>query len=1604
MTTNINSEIILSRLESLKETYSAGLPSIESDYIPSLKEETATLLKISLSDESYLDSVAIRKLWSEIFALSFESQLHDHLASTIGEEDFFSFGDRIKDIVKISLSNSDILLIHNYLNIFRLSVFLSKITKRTPWEKLIKDMIIVSNYNLYSLFIQRKEQYRSKNLFRVIFGNKTKNYSWEQTLDLINDYSLAIVNRRNILGTKSLKIAFLMENSIEMAFLDLACLTSGLVNIMIPANTVDDHIRYILQQTEAEIIFVSNEKLLMKVQKIKLDASKLKEAILIQGSSSSDWVLSFRDFLNFDKNKYIEELNEMRNSLNINELATIMYTSGTTGEPKGIMFSQLNIVSKRFFRAMALPHISHKDRFLAYLPLFHTFGRYLEMTGSIFWGAEYIFMENPAIETVIKNMQLLKPTVFISIPKKWQQIYDYITSKVDIEFADIQQIQKEVLNATGGDLKWGLSAAGFLQPEVFLFFQKYGIELMSGFGMTEATGGITMTPPQKYVENSLGIPLPGIEVKLADDGEMLIKGAYVMLGYFNQDNSITFDIEGWFATGDIMTMNKDGYYFIIDRKKEIYKNIKGETVAPQKIENFFKDFDFIHQVFLVGDHKPFNTLLIYPNYEAEIFKTIPNDKVHINEYFASVVVSINKFLSPFERIIDFRIIDRPFLLEKEELTPKGTYKRWVIQNNFSQVISEMYLKNYMSIFWNGIEIRIPNWFLREKGCLSRDVLVNDKMILIPKFNLSLDIESDKNDKNIIKIGDYFYRFHSSHIDFQYLLTNPGLWLGNKNLVDFTGDSIIRWYRLYEGNESIEFVSSPLSLVVNNNLKLSYSQILYAEEKSFYGLHLSAIHIQSADEINALIAITYFRSVIEDDSLAIYKPTLKLLNRPNLTNFLAVRKELLKIAILKHKGKEFQKMLKTYLNLDYNILDEQIIQHIVDLVGDEELNAILNIIEDYIQNTSFEESLTKTAIPSLFELLCSYGVYHPTRYEGLRQVLVKFQIMKEYEELVLVAARSRRKMREGFRNWFGTNLKLAVDPETGTEYRWKDVIVFEDTVPIEDKTQIIKACSETVMIREAIFLFSKGVLVGLNNILPAGIYISFYRKFPERTVYKAIIQTRLQGSFEILINLYNQSYRETILEEINWLILAGSRFFMTELIEDFGGFWGDYNIWTARYMPGETVDKYFTKETRKKDNFLDMKLLNIWPFFIWNTSASHFNFIRLTGHRLELANPSPENFIVPFHDYQSGTRVVSFSERKISSTLIDTFDNYYRKFVLPIENKYPLLKQISCWNYIFSGLINVEGIETGVKILKEYKEELLNYGKFDYLEEVINKLDLFMKNISEVGFIPKTLYFAIKRYIRWIDLNADASLAARAETLFDLYETYHLAQLEKNNPETRTRFFLETVFFNSNFEFKQFITDVINKQRSGATLEEINEMIAGVKSQFELNEEEEYFLTRLIYPYLKPDDYAVLMKAKADSEKGTNLVVQYEDKDGNNFIIRKPITPKEIARLHQLFIESSLIVNFKPEHQFLVAISEREYIIGGLFYYASDNENVRMEKIVVSSKYRGKGISEILMNDFMNRLKSEQYKSVSTGFFRPEYFYHFGFKIEKKYSGLAKELD
>ena len=304
-----------------------------------------------------------------------------------------------------------------------------------------------------------------------------------------------------------------------------------------------------------------------------------------------------------------------------------------------------------------------------------------------------------------------------------------------------------------------------------------------------------------------------------------------------------------------------------------------------------------------------------------------------------------------------------------------------------------------------------------------------------------------------------------------------------------------------------------------------------------------------------------------------------------------------------------------------------------------------------------------------------------------------------------------------------------------------------------------------------------------------------------------------------------------------------------------------------------------------------------------------------------------------------------------------------------------------------------------EVFNEYKNDNSDFGN-----KVKTEMNKFLSNVEVNGFIPKQLYFAINRFHRWFKLNNEASFTAQAESLKEFFDTYQLGELFETYPETRTRFFLETVFIDSSNGVKKYLRNIIREQHNfELSIEDALLRFSSIKSEIKLTEKDDFFLTRLSYPHIRPSDEAAILQIKTDGILDSNLVVQFDDYDGNPFTIRNPISPKEISKLHKLYLEANLLVNFSNENHFIVAISKRGFIIGGLFYLHLDKETVYMDKIVVANRYRRMGVGEKLMNEFFERLRTRNFKQVVTGFFRPEYFYQFDFKIDRKHSGLVKKL-
>ncbi len=1461
------------------------------------------------------------------------------------------------------------------------------------WADRFLAAVDASHLTVGHLFRHRARAYGSKVLFELPGRGGGKSLTWRDVATRVDTVARGLMT----LESKSpvAPVAILSDNRLEMALTDLACLTSGLVDVMVPANSTETDVGYILRHAKVRTVVVSGREQLHKVQHNREQLPDLQRVISFDPVDEGD-VMAFAHLEKLATKTAPEELARRRQEVRIGDLATVMYTSGTTGTPKGIQFSQRNLVFKRFARGLALPGIGDTDVFLSYLPLFHTFGRYLEMLGSIFWGAKYCFLLDPSVEALVDGMRASRPTVFISVPRKWIQLYEVIAQRADPLEAPDDELRDVTRDVTGGRLRWGLSAAGHLDPEIFKFFQKQGVELHSGFGMSEATGGITMTPAGEYRDNSLGPALPGIELQVADDGELMIRGPYVMIGYLDPpDGSPSFDADGWFHTGDLVDMDGEGHIRLVDRKKEIYKNIKGQTIAPQRIENLFREFESVGRAFLVGDHKPYNTLLIHPNpsYKELDFASMPADDVR--DHFRSLIVSVNKFVAPFERIVDFALVDRDLEADRGELTPKGTPKRKTVVENFADVIAALYHRTRFQV--GGVELTLPNWLFQTLGLTAQDVRVHDDRIALPSIGTSMTVR--RLDETVVRIGTVTYTVPRTTVDLGAFLTTPQLWLGNEELVAFAPLDLQARERYSRGEQRIAWRERPEPYEPAPADRDALAESIRRSDWDLEDLDRAARMLAAPDDETALDAVRLLERVLANEEGPLAEPARALLSRTAGSPSGEVRRRAFQMLVPTERPARIADTLERFFERDPRILDTETSGFLCErTLAEPTVAAFIRCAEQGCSRADSDADGMHLA-QSLLGFLAEYGAAHPARFSRTRAFVVRMSLFAATSEVRRHAADARVTLEFGFRQWLGPTTKIAVDTETGQEYRWEDVVVFEEGTDDEHRRRILSAIRNTPFLREALFLFYRGTVIKLNDVPPGGVWIRLLGERHGKAVYRITVQTRAQESYDLAVNLNLSIAADALQEEVDWLVLCGDDDVGPPVVERFGGYLAEQDLWSEEYIPGDTLDREMRRLSRRAT--AEEGLAQLWPFLAWNALSAYVDFWRRTRGTEEIAELDPGDVVLPTHDYHTGSRIVSLSARRAHTSLFALLRDFKAGFVEPVEREYPELEGLVGWDVVFASVPEVLGERAGLAL---YRHALEREADADV--DLRAALADYVARVEATGFLPMRLFFAAKRYRRWARLNQSATNPARAATLQELYDTYALDKLSKGYPEVRLRFFRETVFRDSAADLVQGLDELIRSIRAKETaIEELASAVADLRQRYRVEPDDDYFLARIPFGYLRPDDAVDFISTDLGGGAQSEIVVSLEDSDGHLFRVRHALLPKEVERLHRIFLAAKLDVRFRPEHRYLVAINEREQIIGGIFYELTDDgEGGHLEKIVVTDRYRRKGVADGLMREFFNRLRAAGAKRVTTGFFRPEYFYSYGFTIERRYAGLVKSLE
>ena len=530
---------------------------------------------------------------------------------------------------------------------------------------------------------------------------------------------------------KNDRVALLSENRPEWAITDFGSLKVGAVTVPMFSTLTAAQVRYILEDSGAKIICVSTEKQLEKVAAIRDAVPTLEQVILFDPMEGEppEGVIQFEAVCELDGAATEADANA-------DDIATIIYTSGTTGNPKGVMLTHANFISN-VEACTSLIDVSETDVLLSFLPLSHVFERLGGHYVPLFSGAKIAYAESTF--TVAQNMKEVAPTVMLSVPRLYETMHERILRAVQegsglkqkifhwgvsvgsAVSSAIQQGKKpsallqlqqniadklvfaKLKEATGGRLRFFVSGGAALPQSIAEFFHAAGILILEGYGLTETSPVISLNHPGKWKFGTVGPKVEGIEVKIAEDGEILTRGPHVMKGYFNNEAATAevIDADGWFHTGDIGIIDADGFIKITDRKKNIIVLSNGKNVAPQPIESELVRSPFISQVMVVGSERKNLGALIVPNFDAlktwgaennvamDDIKTVLETR-EVHHLIQGEIQSCLTNFADFEQVRRVRLLDKEFSQEDGEMTPTLKLKRDVIMKKYGDAIAGMY--------------------------------------------------------------------------------------------------------------------------------------------------------------------------------------------------------------------------------------------------------------------------------------------------------------------------------------------------------------------------------------------------------------------------------------------------------------------------------------------------------------------------------------------------------------------------------------------------------------------------------------------------------------------------------------------------------------------------------------------------------------------------------------------------------------------------------------------------------------------------------------------------------------------------------------------------
>ncbi len=1442
---------------------------------------------------------------------------------------------------------------HRFLDTTRRPRFLRSLPAREDrhrWAEAAFAGIRASRYSLATMLAQRVGEHPGRPLFRESPAPGAPLWSYEATARRLERTAAVFLRAQR----GRARVAILSSNGLDAACADLACLVHGIPVTPLNPETDPEALGFILERLRVNVVVAETDELRTRAEHApgapRHSSFVLDPAAPVRGAAQARLAEALAGIAPSQVHRALEG----RVPPGLDEPATVMFTSGSSGRPKGVVHTGLALVTKRFARAAALPSVGEDEVLLCYLPLFHTFGRYLEMMGMLFWGGTYVFAGNPSFDTLARALPSIQPTGLIGIPRRWAQLRDRCLARGEGD---------EALRAVAGDrLRWGLSAAGHLDPAVFRYFQRHGVELCSGFGMTEGTGGITMTPPGEYEDGSVGVPLPGIEARLSPIGELEIAGPYVAR-YLDDPKPAPGEVR-WLPTGDIFVCRPDGHFEIVDRVKDVYKNTRGQTVAPAAVERRLADVAGVKRAFLVGDGRDHNALLIVPDRaDPAIAGATPEGE---EAYFSQLVAAVNRDVATPERVVRFALLDRDFDAERE-LTPKGTYRRKEIQRAFAAVIDSLYRSDAVEVLCGRVRVRVSRWFFRDLGLLEDDIAGDGDGLLEKRSGRRLAV-SGRAEPGAVRIGDLDYRVGGEVVDLGLFARQPMLWAGNPQLRAFAPCK--DGWDVPLGRVSPQVLLPEEAATGTLPGPEPATPVRDAALREAHDASARALFGRGQAALDAVAQLA--------DLLVRAEPRLGWLVRRRLEALarhedLEVRCLAYRTLLLDDPIPGYGELLASFAISGRTFLTEASIEAIARARPDtQHLEALRRRLAGYRHDLAWPASpRVSEAFRGVLSMLSRAARLHPAHLVPVRAELAVWALFDVAPDLA-GAARSEL---EALARWCRASHHTDAAPPT-----------LHGPVPEDEEARLRTVLGDPSFVAQSVAMAFDETETPPAGIGPAGVWVSPLPSTRRHRLYRASFDTADGRHRDLLLALGADVGDAAVEDTTLWMTALGDPPDGRGAVPRFGCARGDLGVLSTAFVGGLTVWEKIRALAEAREPG-DAPVAEAWRVLFVRGLAAFFAGWKASEGRILPGQVVPTNVVVPEADYRADVRILSLAGWRAYEGPPSLVEPMRRNFLEQAAGHYPALR--ARLDPVWIAEAAVEGL--GLEPARVFLDELLDLHPPDEAA-----LRAFRGSLDREYRRPLALDGAVARYARWRGANPKATPLARRQLAAQMLR---LHALSAHGEIARYHLYRHTYFADAPDAVRHALDRLLARlfERPGepaTRLVELSEAQAALDGS-----EDRRAFGELVFP-----DAEALQGAEVAAAPGKArafVLSHVTGRGSQRYAVREPTGPAEIGRLYRLLSESGLQPGGASRH--LVVLDAEERVVGGITWRPAGPRVAHVEGIVLAPSVRSQRLAGPLVEDFCARLAGAGYAAVHTHFGPGPFPFAPGFRVDRRWGGLVRFL-